>query len=125
VLPPPSSSSSCLAPGQIAAPQLCVSQPYGDGYTVYVIHGSGFVPFEPVTVKLVGVGVSADHPVADMQGTFNYAIDQGHFFFPGTIPPNTYTVVVTGTGGRTASTSFVVHPASSGQPPSAAGQGSP
>ena len=43
-------------------------------------------PFAPVTVKLVGVGVSPDHPVADMQGTFNYAIDQGHYFFNGRDP---------------------------------------
>ncbi len=121
----PLPSSSCLAPGETTAPQLCVSQPYGDSDTVYVIHGSGFAPFQPVTVKLVGVGVSKDHPLADMQGTFNYAIDQGHYFFPGAIPPRTYTVVATGTGGRTASTSFEVHPASSGQPPSGAAPGSP
>jgi serine/threonine protein kinase len=111
--PPP----SCTSPAQSSTPQVCVSQPYGDGYTVYVIHGSGFPPFTPVTVDLVGVGVSADHPRADMEGTFNYAIDQGHYFFRGPIPPNTYMVVVTGSGGRTASVSFVVHPPGTGQPP--------
>ncbi|HMD93429.1 MAG TPA: serine/threonine-protein kinase [Trebonia sp.] len=114
---PPPSSSSCTSPGQSSMPQVCVSQPYGDGDTVYVIHGSGFPPFSPVTVRLVGVGVSADHPVADMQGTFNYAIDQGHYFFRGPIPPKTYIVEVTGSGGRTASVSFVVHPPAAGQPP--------
>jgi hypothetical protein len=119
--PPP---SSCTSPGQGSTPQVCVSQPYGDGYTVYVIHGTGFPPFTPVTVRLVGVGVSADHPRADMQGTFNYAIDQGHYFFRGPIPPSTYTVVVTGTGGRTASVSFQVHPPGTGQPPGGP-QGSP
>ena len=31
-----------------------------------------------VTVTLVGVGASPDHPVTDLEGTFNYAIDQGH-----------------------------------------------
>jgi serine/threonine protein kinase len=111
--------SSCTSPGQSSTPQVCVSQPYGDGYTVYVIHGSGFPPFTPVTVRLVGVGVSADHPRADMEGTFNYAVDQGHYFFRGPIPPNTYTVVVTGSGGRTASVSFQVHPPGTGQPPGA------
>jgi serine/threonine protein kinase len=109
--------SSCLNPGQTSTPQLCVSQPYGDGYTAYVIHGSGFAPFTQVTVRLVGVGVSAYHPVADMQGTFNYAIDQGHYFFTGPIPPRSYTVVVTGSGGRTASASFLVHPPGTGPPP--------
>jgi len=109
--------ASCTNPGQSSTPQLCVSQPYGDSYTAYVIHGSGFAPFTPVTVRLVGVGVSAYHPVADMQGTFNYAIDQGHYFFSGPIPPKTYIVQVTGSGGSTASVSFVVHPPGTGQPP--------
>ena len=104
---------------------MCVSQPYGDGDTVYVIHGNGFAPFMPVTVRLVGVGVSAYHPLTDMQGTFNYAIDQGHYFFRGPIPPRTYTVVVTAPGGRTASASFQVHPPAAGQPLPGAPPGSP
>ena len=70
------------------------------------------------------MGVSAYHPVADMQGTFNYAIDQGHYFFRGPIPPRTYTVEVTGSGGRTASVSFLVHPPGNGPPPGGP-QGSP
>jgi len=108
---------SCLAPGSSSTVGLCVSQPYGDGNTVYVIHGSGFTPGTRITVRLDGVGVSPDHPVTDAQGTFNYAIDQGHLFFRGPIRPGAYTVVVTASDGRTASSSFVVNGLASGQPP--------
>jgi hypothetical protein len=102
--PPP-----CITPTTSSAPQLCVSQPYGDTATVYVIHGTGFAPGTPVTIRLAGVGVSPDHPVADQRGTFNYAIDQGHNFFRGPIPPGTYSAVVTAPGGRSASASFRVY----------------
>jgi hypothetical protein len=110
--PPP-----CTNPVASSAPQLCVNQPYGDAQTVFVIHGSGFVPGTPVTVRLAGVGVSPDRPVADRQGTFNYAIDQGHYFFRGAIPPGTYSAVVTAPGGRSASASFRVNPPGSAPPP--------
>jgi protein kinase-like protein len=103
--PPP-----CPANPPGTTPVVCVSQPFGDGDTVYVIHGSGFVPHIPVTVTLVGKGASPDRPVTDMQGMFNYAVDQGHLFFPGPIPPGTYSVVVTAATGRSVRASFVVHP---------------
>ena len=65
-----------LTPAIESAAQICVNQPFGDGYTEFVIHGVGFVPKEPVTVALNGVD-SPDHPTADKEGTFNYVIDQG------------------------------------------------
>ncbi|HEY1819036.1 MAG TPA: serine/threonine-protein kinase [Trebonia sp.] len=110
--PPP-----CANNAPNTTPLICVSQPYGDGYTVYVIHGTGFVPFTPVTVAVNGVGVSPDRPVTDMQGTFNYAIDQGHVFFRGPIPPGVYHVLATASSGRTASVSFTVHPGTTTTPP--------
>jgi hypothetical protein len=94
-----------------------MGQRYGDGYTVYVVHGSGFVPLTQVQVRLIGHGVASFRPTADERGTFNYAIDQGHLFFPGAIPAARYHVLVTGAGGRRASTSFLVHPP--GPPPAA------
>jgi serine/threonine protein kinase len=107
--PPPGSTVPLSS-----SPQLCVSQPTGDGDTVFVLHGSGFLPAKAVTVRLVGVGVSPDRPVADLQGTFNYAIDQGHLFFHrAAIPPGTYRAVVTGPGGRSVSASFRVYTADS------------
>jgi hypothetical protein len=106
-----------VTPGRSDITKLCVSQPMGDGDTVYVIHGSGFTPGTRITVRLVGVGVSPDRPVADVEGTFAYAIDQGHHFFRGPIKPGNYTVVVTASDGLTASTSFFVNGLVSGQPP--------
>jgi hypothetical protein len=118
--PPP----SCTPHPPGTTPELCVSMPYGDGDTVFVIHGSGFRPSKTITVQLVGVGVppehlvtSPDHPVTDRRGTFNYAIDQGHRFFSGPIPAGVYHVVVTGSSGGRAGASFRVNPPSAGNPP--------
>jgi serine/threonine protein kinase len=98
-----------LSPTINSAPQICVNQPFGDDYTEFVIHGVGFVPKEPVTIALDGVA-SPDHPTADKEGTFNYAIDQGHVFFHGQpIPPATYEVVVTAAEGIRATASFQVY----------------
>ena len=109
----PAAPPPCITPATSSGPELCVSQPFGDTATVYVIHGSGFVPGIPITVRLAGVGVSPEHPVADRHGTFNYAIDQGHNFFRGAILPGTYSAVVTAPGGRSASASFRVYPVGS------------
>lgn len=121
--------ASCTPQAPDTTPELCVSQPYGDGDTVYVIRGSGFRPFTPVTVKLVGAGTSAvspDRPVTDLRGTFNYAIDQGHRFFRTTIPPGVYQVVASAPGGHSANATFRVNPARpGGLPPGQPGQPGP
>ena len=123
-----------LTPGLQSAAQICVNQPFGDGYTEFVIHGVGFVPMEPVTVELDGVD-SPDHPTADKEGTFNYVIDQGDgFFHSKPIPPAIYEVVVTAPGGISATASFRVYSynsqpslqeVSSGPPPGGAGPTGP
>jgi serine/threonine protein kinase len=100
----------CTSPVASSTPQLCVSQTYGDSYTVFVIHGSGFTPFAQVTVQIPGVGTSPDHPVADRLGTFNYAIGQDRRFLADPIPPGNYSVVVTAAGRRPVSASFLVSP---------------
>jgi serine/threonine protein kinase len=97
-----------LTPALESAAQICVNQPFGDGYTTFVIHGVGFVPKEPVTVSVGGVA-SPDHPTADKEGTFNYVIDQGHVFFRSVMPPGIYQVVVTAAGGISANASFRVY----------------
>ena len=98
-----------VSPTINSAPQICVNQPFGDSYTEFVIHGVGFVPKEAITVTLNGV-TSPDHPTADKAGTFNYVIDQGHYFFHSQpIPPRDYEVVVTAPGGLSADTSFEVN----------------
>jgi Protein kinase domain len=100
-------------PGPVSAarpgrPQLSLNQGQGDGDTVFVVHGQGWPPARRVTVALAGLGASPVHPIVDGAGTFSYAIDQGHVFFPGTIPLGSYRVVVTGAGGLRAEISFVV-----------------
>jgi hypothetical protein len=107
--PPP-----CASQPPSSTPLVCVSQAYGDGLTVYIIHGSGYPPRRPVTISLAGVGPSPDRPVTDGQGTFSYAIDQGHYFFRGPIPLGKYTAVVTAPGERSASVTFLV---GTGPPP--------
>jgi len=124
--PPPTSitasSTSCNFTPEIRnTPTLCVNQPFGDSDTAFVIHGDGFDPGSTISISIAGVGVSRYHPVADQMGTFNYAIDQGHYFFSGTIPAGDYHVVATDTSGRTARVSFLVNLPGSGPP----GQGPP
>jgi hypothetical protein len=103
-----------LPPGGSTSPQVRVLQPQGDGHTVFLIHGSGWQPLSRITVRLAGHGSSPLHPVTDLTGTFNYAIDQGHEFFRGPLPPGVYRVVVTSSAGGRASARFGVVP---GPPP--------
>jgi serine/threonine protein kinase len=104
-------------------PQISMSQLQGDGSTVFVVRGAGWLPGDPVTVTLVGVRASPEHPVADNGGTFNYAINQGHEFFPGALPVRSYRVLVTAAGGARAVASFTVnHPRPRQRPGSQDGQ---
>jgi len=121
---PAASPPPCPVHQPDTTPELCVSQPYGDGDTVFVFHGSGFPEFVQITVRLVGLGIapytpitSPDHPVTDMEGTFNYAVDQGHVFFSGPMPPGVYEVTASASDGRSTSASFEVNPAANGGPP--------
>ena len=119
VLPPP---ATCPPPGASARPQLCISQPWGDGTTVFILHGSGFAPDARLTVTMSGVHVGPAVVTADDAGMFNYAFDQGHHFFPGPIPVGTYSAVVTAPGRASASASFRVYPVGNVPPlPSPAG----
>lgn len=109
--PPPSAFPAVTG----SAPAIVMLQPFGDGATVFLIHGTGWMPASRVTVALAGHGVSPVRPVVDRQGTFNYAINQAHEFFAGRIPAGEYQVVVTAPGGRRARARFEV----SGPPPGA------
>ena len=103
---PPSAFPS-IPPGQTA---VLLLQPYGDSYTVFLLHGVGWTPLTRVTVALAGYGTSRNQPVVDGAGTFNIAIGQGYDFFTAPIPPGSYKVVVTGAGGRHATATFQVRP---------------
>jgi serine/threonine protein kinase len=113
-------TSPCVSVAPSTTAEVCVSQPYGDGDTVFIVHGSGYVPFTQVRIQLSvpGVTLRADvppnQPVTDKQGTFNYAIDQGHVFRAGSLPPGTYSVLVTAAGERDVRTSFIVNPPNAG-----------
>jgi serine/threonine protein kinase len=110
IVVPPANPPGTLPDGVSKKPKLVVSQPFGDGHTVFVVHGSGFRPLTQVRIELAGSGFSPDGPVADQRGTFNYAIDQGHVFFRGLVPLGDYTVIALGAGGRHASVTFQVVP---------------
>ena len=93
------------APG-IAA--IGVSQPAGDGDTVFVIRGQWWPVGKPVTVTLVGVGASPVHPIVDRDGSFNYAINQDHEFFAGVLPAGIYTIRASDAAGASAQARFEV-----------------
>ena len=111
--PPPGANIVVVPPAEATAhqggrPQIALYQRFGDGDTVFVLHGVGWVPGQRVTVALAGMGTSPERPTVDSAGTFSYAINQGHEFFRGPLPPGTYHVVVTAPGGARAVASFVV-----------------
>ena len=115
---PPGPPPSAFPPASGSSPQIVMLQPIGDPATVFLIHGTGWMPQSHVTVTLAGHGQSSIRPVVDLQGTFNYAVNQGHEWFPRQIPPGVYQIVVTGPGGRRARASFQVN-----APPPGPGQG--
>jgi hypothetical protein len=105
--PAPPVSGASDRPG--GPPEIQLNQTVGDGVTVFVVHGRGWRPGTRVTIALAGGRSSSYTPVADLAGTFNYAVDQGHEFFAGDIPPGSYIVVATGAGGPPVRASFTVH----------------
>jgi hypothetical protein len=114
VLPPPGGGPP---PGigtpvnDSGAPFIALNQPTGDKYTGFAVHGQNWPVDRPVTIVLVGVGMSKIHPIADDRGTFNYVINEAHEFFPGGMPPGIYTVRVTDAAGASAEARFRVNPA--------------
>ena len=104
--PPPPLSGAGDLPG--APLSLAMNQPFGDGNTVFVAHGRGWQPGSAITVGLASVRASPYRVVADRRGTFNYAVNEAHEFFPGALPPGVYQLVATGAGGRRAQASFRV-----------------
>jgi serine/threonine protein kinase len=93
------------------ASKIAVNQSFGDGNTVFVVRGTGWTPGRRIKVTLTGRPVSPAMPIVDLAGTFNYAVNQNHEFFPGALPPGTYHIVVTSYGGSgRAEATFNVSP---------------
>src|SRR5436190_1814492 len=90
-LPPPTGPPPSAFPALPAgSPRIAVLQPMGDSATVFLIHGTGWVPRSRVTVTLDGYGHSPIRPVVDLKGTFNYAVNQGHEVSPRPLRPGAY-----------------------------------
>ena len=125
--PPGGPLPSAVSTQLTSTPTILLNQNSGDGSTVFVLHGSGWIPGRRVTVAMTGRGRSPDRPTVDQRGTFNYAINQNHEFYPGPMPPGSHEIVVTESGGGEARTSFqvVVPPPPAGSPPPPAGSPPP
>ncbi|HEX6756004.1 MAG TPA: hypothetical protein VF109_08665, partial [Mycobacteriales bacterium] len=91
-------------------PRIEVNQPAGDGDTIFVVYGRDLRPGTKLTVRLVGGPVSRVTPVVDEAGSFNYAVNQTHEFFPGRMPAGVHRVRVSTPDGRAYETTFSVHP---------------
>ena len=89
-------------------PAIFLNQDVGDSRTTFVVHGQGWPPGKQVTVTLLGFRSSPIRPVADLTGTFNYAINQDHEFLPGALPNGVYTIRVTDAEGARAIARFSV-----------------
>jgi hypothetical protein len=109
-LPPPLGAPppSAVSTQRTSTPTILLNQGSGDENTVFVLHGSGWIPGRPMTVTMTGRGTSPDRPTVDQAGTFNYAINQNHEFYPGQVPPGPHEIVVTESGGGEARASFRV-----------------
>ncbi|MDN3353797.1 serine/threonine-protein kinase [Actinomadura sp. DC4] len=86
--------------GSSGSPKIELNQPYGDGDTTFVVHGTGLTPGRKVTLRLDGRRTSPVMPVVDFGGSFNYVINQTHEFFAGKIPPGKHQIRVTVPGDR-------------------------
>ena len=107
IRPPAAAGTTLPGPGGRRANALMtLNQASGDGYTIFVLHGVGWPMGDQITVRLAGRAVRG--PTIDSAGTFSYAINQEHEFFPAEIPGGTYTVMVTVAGGLAAKVSFTV-----------------
>jgi hypothetical protein len=105
VVRPVPSSFPPIPAGELGVVSL---NPLGDPDTTFVIHGAGWRPGTVVSIELEGFGVSPIHPVVDLAGTFNYAINQDHEFVRGLMPARNYLVIVTGAHDQRATVKFVV-----------------
>ena len=121
--PPAAPDTVCGTPGAGtgSGPWLCMlNQSEGAAAAAWVVQGRHFAPGTPVKVSLTWqsppqqvpngtwVHTASIRPVAAADGTVRLDI---HRLFPGSLPLGRFTVEVTGAGGRTVGTGFIVLPA--------------
>ena len=116
--PPRPPKTVCGSSGHVGGgPDACmVQQSLGPASAAWIVRASGFEPGKPVTVTLTfnsppQVGPSQRFTrtarVTPSAGTFRLDINQ---LFPGVLQLGLFDVQVTGSGGREATTEFVVIP---------------
>ncbi|HUC57141.1 MAG TPA: serine/threonine-protein kinase [Streptosporangiaceae bacterium] len=119
--PPPLLTSPLADPG--GKPIIGINQKMGDTNTIFLIQGRGWRPGTHVTIRLVIHGMtykSPIHPIVDLAGSFNYAINQTHEFFAKGLHLGHYRVIVTGPPHGRATAKFMVmmpSPPPFGSPP--------
>ena len=116
-VPPPAPLTVCTSSDQAASgPDACmVKQSRGTADAAWAVRVSGFAPGKPVTVALrftsppTGPDRTFTRSVrlTPSAGTFRLDINK---LFPGTLQLGAFDVRVTGPGGRTATTMFIVVP---------------
>jgi Protein kinase domain len=123
--PPSAPKTVCGQSGHAGGgPYLCMAtQSLGPADITWVVQASGFAPGTPVTVRLSfnspplvvpaqTFGRTARvQPVTGQDGKLSLNISQ---LFPGALRLGVFTVRVTGSGGREATTSFIVVPVGAG-----------
>jgi serine/threonine protein kinase len=125
-----SSSSPAVAPGPPPPPPtvcgnpvkashkliLCMNRSQGYPSTAFLVEGGGFAPHSSLTVRLSEVNPSNKQivditspvkPVTGADGTFKISVSR---LYSGPLELGLFTVDVTGSGGQTTSTQFMVIP---------------
>jgi serine/threonine protein kinase len=120
--PPPPPMTVCgkgVSVTDVTSPTLCmVRTSQGSQATAFAVEGLGFAPDTPVTVNLTELApppaqpqildiTSPVKPVTGPGGTFTFTVKQ---VYAAQLQLGILTVTVTGTGGRQASTQFMVIP---------------
>ena len=116
-VPPPAPNTVCGSSGHGGGPDACmVQQSRGPADAAWVVRASAFAPGKPVTVTLTFNPPPQGGPaqkftrtvrITPAAGTFELNINQ---LFPAALQLGLFEVRVSGSGGREATTEFVVIP---------------
>jgi hypothetical protein len=124
-VPPQAPDTVCGTSGQVGGgPRACVvKQSVGTTEAAWVVRASGFAPRTPVAVAVTfnsppGIGsaqrftrTAGVKPVTGQDGTVSLDIGR---LFPGALKLGRFDIQVTGSDGRTVTTSFIVIPIGAG-----------